>query len=70
MIDRAKVKVGDILLWSPHGAEEYHLMVDGHYRGKDGWDGWDEWTTINMTTGSVEEVSITDANSINWWRVA
>lgn len=67
MIDRAKIKVGDILLWSPQGVEDYHLMVDGHYTGKDHWD---EWTTINMTTGSVEEVSITDANSINWWRVA
>lgn len=67
MIDRSKVKVGDILLWSPEGVEDYHLMTDGHYRGKTHWD---EWTTINMTTGSVEEVNITDANSINWTRVA
>ena len=67
MIKRNMVKVGDILLWSAHGAEDYHLMVDGHYRGKDDWD---QWTTINMTTGSVEEVNITNANKINWWRVA
>lgn len=66
MIDRAKVKVGDILLWSPQGVEDYHLMIDGQTGAFD----WDEWTTINMTTGSVEEVCITDANKINWWRVA
>jgi hypothetical protein len=70
MIKRDAVKVGNILLLAPYGieSEEYHLFLNSVYTGSK--DHWDEWTTFNMTKGELEEVSITDANSINWTRVA